>query len=137
MILPLHFELPIPPSVNHMYSRSAHGGSYLSKHARQFREDAIAIIWATLAARSIPAPRLSEPLYVEVVIHHKVGRPTGDDDNRVKSLFDALEHAKVVKNDRIIADHRVIRGEPKDAACCRVGIYRIGDAPACLTHPAG
>lgn len=136
---PLYFKLPYPPSVNHMYKRNRH----LNDRALAFRKNAIAWIWQALSNSSLPVPLLNEPLYVQIELIPPKGKRVGDGDNYFKAVCDALEHSKVLVNDKIIEDHRVIRHRPEGNGYCWVGVYPLADAPPRLTvvradaHTAG
>ena len=76
--------LPWPPSVNHMYARTASGHVRLTDEARAYREEVI----VRVRQSSQPAPDLTGPLRVEVVLWGRAGR--WDIDNPLKAAMDAL-----------------------------------------------
>jgi len=87
----LELELPFPPSVNHYY-RHWRGRTLISREGRRFRQRVVSI----LAARGLRM--MSRPLEVEVDVYPP-DRRRRDIDNVQKSLFDAIQHAGVYRDD--------------------------------------
>ena len=95
------YQLPYPPSVNHIYRRTKRGGVMLDDKARSYREEVIYAIGkghTTLTGR----------LRVQVDAYMP-DRRTRDVSNILKALEDAMTHAGVWKDDGQIDDLRVIR----------------------------
>lgn len=116
------FNLPMPPSINH-YWRHGRNGTYISAEGRRYRADVIKMI----KTPTILYPR--QRLALTVVLHAN-SRRSYDIDNRVKVLCDALEKAGIYGNDSQIDRLIIVRGEPKEKACCHVRIEVIrGDCP--------
>ena len=84
MILTLH-DLPEPPSANR-YWRHARGRTYLSKEAKDYRETILSAYCARYKSLRIAFP--IEPL--SVTFTWLRARKSGDLDNRIKQLLDAL-----------------------------------------------
>jgi crossover junction endodeoxyribonuclease RusA len=94
-------ELPFPPSVNHYYRRWR-GRTLISREGRKFRARVVSI----LAARGMR--RLDGPLMVEVDVYPPDHRRR-DIDNVQKSLFDAIQHGGVYRDDSQIDDIHIRR----------------------------
>lgn len=110
---PYVLELPLPPTINHYYLNATRkrkgGGSYmarmLSEAAEAFRMD---VIRATRKGHVTP-PLLTGRLSI-VVYACPVNAASWDLDNRWKPLLDALQNAKVIENDSLFDDERIVRG---------------------------
>ncbi len=95
------YQLPYPPSVNHIYSRTKRGGLMLNPKAKAYREEVIYTIGkghTTLTA--------SLQVHVQAYMPDKRKR---DLDNTLKAVFDAMTHAGVWKDDSQIDDLRIVR----------------------------
>lgn len=93
--------LPYPPSLNRYY-RKFRGKVVLSPEGRNYR-------WEVLAAR----PRDGWPIPGPVKVAICVFPPTRwgiDLDNACKACCDGLQEAKIIANDREIAELHVFRG---------------------------
>lgn len=95
------FDLPAPPSVN-QYWVKWQGRIVISSKGRSYREHVV-------AALTPLGVRLKGRIGVTVLYCGKC-----DIDNINKCLLDALEHAKVFRNDNDIDDLHVMRAEGKD-----------------------
>lgn len=93
-------ELPYPPSVNH-YWILCNNRKVLGKKGRIFRE-AIVAKYATVE------PVFTTEVEVEIVVTLP-DRRKRDIDNILKPILDALEHANVLENDRLVASLHVWR----------------------------
>jgi crossover junction endodeoxyribonuclease RusA len=89
----IRLVLPLPPSVNRIYKRSRSGGVYLDKSVREFRDEVAAV-----AARAGFHP-IEGRFRARVTLYPASNRKF-DGDNREKALWDALEKAGVIDNDR-------------------------------------
>ncbi len=110
--------LPLPPSVNHLYRRSR-GRVVLVEEARTYR-DTVAVV---LAGAPRPAPTTSWAIEAQLVLPLR----TGDIDNRLKVLLDAVATALEV-DDRLCMQVSAVRAAP-----------RPGEEPrviACVSWPA-
>jgi crossover junction endodeoxyribonuclease RusA len=110
----LIMTLPLPNSVN-THWRHARGHTYISPQGKAFRE-AVAVS-ARLYGHVAPAGRLS--VGVEIFPRDK---RVSDIDNRIKSLFDALQHAGVIEDDCLIDEIKVVRRNIVKGGMCRVFI---------------
>lgn len=108
-------NLPYPPSVN-LYWRNFQGRTVLSAQAREYRK-------AILAAIGPRKPLLGR-LRVVVELFHPSKRKH-DIDNRVKALFDALQHAGVFRDDEQIDEFTVKRMPVEKNGRCRVDIQEM------------
>jgi Holliday junction resolvase RusA-like endonuclease len=113
----IEFELPFPPSVNHYYRRVG-PRTLISREGRRFRERVCAILAAT------GLRPLAGPLAVHVEIYPP-DRRRRDIDNVQKSLFDALQHGEVYRDDR-----QVVRLVMEKRGCVPGGrtIVRVQEA---------
>ena len=109
-------DLPMPPSVNHYWSKSvgrAKGKSYvhvrLSDRAHKFRNDVVAQV-ADIAQRH-GSIRTHNGRIRAVVTLHGATKRSFDVDNFSKGLFDALTYCKVYKDDSQIDEIEIKRGE--------------------------
>jgi len=98
--LPLEFDLPFPPSVNHYWRHIRLGkrlAAILSAAGRQYRADAIA------ALSHVWNHRLACPLRLSAAFRPP-DRRGRDLDNYAKALLDAMQHAGVFTDDAIVWD---------------------------------
>jgi crossover junction endodeoxyribonuclease RusA len=98
-----YFILPYPDSVNSHYRRAAHGQVKLTQKGAAYRENVVAAIWSVGPINTMTG---------RVKVTCKVWAPDRrkrDLDNLLKALLDAMEAAKVYKNDAQIDDLRIVR----------------------------
>jgi len=88
---------PEPPSAN-VYWRSNRGRTHVSDEGVAYRE---AVAWRLRAFRLPPAP--SVPVAVTIRWHR--GRKSGDLDNRIKPLLDALKGFAFVDDKQVVEIH--------------------------------
>ena len=122
--------LPMPPSVNHYWSKSvgrAKGKSYvhvrLSDRAHKFRNNVVAQV-ADIAQRQ-GSIRTHDGRIRAVVTLHGATKRSYDVDNYGKGLFDALTYCKVYKDDSQIDEMIVKRGDVIKGGRVEVEIYEI------------
>jgi crossover junction endodeoxyribonuclease RusA len=85
------YQLPYPPTVNHIYKRDKRGRVFMDARAKAYREEVILIIGKGHTTL------LSEiSVRVDAYMPDKRKR---DIDNICKALFDAMTHAGVWKDD--------------------------------------
>ena len=123
--------LPMPPSVNHYWSKSvgrAKGKSYvhvrLSDRAHKFRNDVVAQV-ADIAQRH-GSIRTHNGRIRAVVTLHGATKRSFDVDNYGKGLFDALTYCKVYKDDSQIDQLEIKRGEVIKGGKVAIELYEIG-----------
>ena len=132
-------SLPYPPSVNHYWNHKAVRSrqtrrwtviKYLSSRAKSFRTEVEARVYEQLG---IP-PRLSGRLAIIVNQHygprdeqHEHSGPAQDIDNCLKSLFDAMEHAAVYRNDSQIDELLVVKKRRAAIGRVEIIIKTIGE----------
>jgi len=109
----LVMSLPYPPSVNSYWRNIGPGRTILSAKAREYRKAML----ATIGARKPLLGRLR--VVVELSPPDKRRR---DLDNCMKSLFDALQHAGVYRDDEQIDFFSVQRKAVVKGGSCRVDI---------------
>lgn len=90
-MLEIVYQLPYPPSVNHIYSRTRRGGVMLNPKARAYRDEVIMQIGKGHTT-------LKGPLSMQVDLYMPDKRKR-DIDNPMKSLCDSLTHAGVYDDD--------------------------------------
>lgn len=106
-MIELMYQLPYPPSVNHIYSRTKRGGVMLNDKAKSYREDVLHTIGKASVA-------VTGDLRVRIDAYMPDKRKR-DLDNPLKALLDAMTHAGVWTDDSQIKDLRIInRGVEKD-----------------------
>ena len=111
------YQLPYPPSVNHIYSRTRRGGLMLNPKAKAYREEVIYTIGkghTTLTGRL----RVNVDAYMP-------DKRVRDLDNIFKSLNDAMSHAGVWADDSQIDDLRVVRRGVESPGRVVVSIYQM------------
>lgn len=112
--------LPWPPTVNDYYKVTQAGQRYLDKKVRVYRE-------ATAKAIHEQAPSLylEDPLFVEVYLFPP-DRRKRDVDNYMKGLLDGMTEAKLWKDDSIVNQLHIFRGETVKGGIVRVEISEGG-----------
>jgi crossover junction endodeoxyribonuclease RusA len=111
-------QLPLPPSVN-TYWRNFHGRTILSKTARDYKAE----IFNYVAINNIPSFRDAR-LQAIITIFQRDKRII-DLDNRLKSLFDALEWAGVYDSDSQFDKIEIARGSIKKGGGCTIVIATL------------
>jgi crossover junction endodeoxyribonuclease RusA len=119
----LTLQLPWPPSVNNYYGRG-NGRVYLKPHVRAFRDE---VAWACNGLERFG----KRYVHLTIETHQKDNR-TRDKDNILKGLFDALQYARVIDNDKQIKGHIVVPGEndPDKRGFVRVTVEDVAVAVA-------
>lgn len=113
-------KLPYPPSVNHYWGQVG-SRKFLGKKGKEFRE---AVFLCVLNARKAP---LNGRLEVKVYLYPPDKRKR-DVDNVLKSLLDALEHARVYENDSQIDKLCITRMEVVKEGYCEVTITEVNQS---------
>ncbi len=85
----------VPPSVNHYWKRSIHGGCYVTPEGRAYKE-AVSLI---AQGHSVEAKRYE----IEATIYLPKGKK-GDGDNFWKAIADGLVYAGVIHSDSAVDD---------------------------------
>lgn len=97
----LRFRLSFPPSINHYWRRGALGGRrsamVLSAEGRHYRERAA----YDLAMQQVPRLLLAVSVSVDLMFYSDP-RPAWDLDNRIKPVLDALQHGRVLADDKFV-----------------------------------
>lgn len=112
------FDLPWPPSVNHVWRSVVIGRRprvLLSKDGRRYRED---VALCVIAQRG---RRLDGPLEVEITLYPP-NRLRCDTDNRIKPVLDALQRAGVFEDDYAVVRLVVERKQPVQGGRCLVRV---------------
>lgn len=117
----LVLELPEPPSANR-YWRHVEGRVVLSARARAYK--------ATVATRALVARVHPLPLGVECAVSVRWfrGRRSGDLDNRIKIVLDALQGAAYVSDAQVVELH-AYRADDKAAPRCEVTVTPLTIRP--------
>jgi len=99
-VIEFQYQLPYPPTVNHIYRRTKRGQVFLDDRASSYRDEVILMIGKGHTT-------LTGPIQVRVDAYMPDKRKR-DLDNIFKSLNDALTHAGVWRDDsqieRIVAN---------------------------------
>lgn len=103
----LNFQLPWPPSLNHLFPNGKNGKRFLSKQARSFRKS----VGDNVLIQRVPRHQISGRLSIEMHLHAPDAR-VYDIDNRVKATLDALEKNGVIATDSAIDSLHVYRSAP-------------------------
>lgn len=111
----IYASLPFPPSVNG-YWRNLPGRTILSKRAREYRKAILALVG--------PVKPLLGRLHAVVTLFPPDKRRR-DLDNYMKSLFDALQHAGVYRDDEQIDEFTVRRGGGEKGGRCSITIKEV------------
>jgi len=100
-----HYELtlPYPPTVNLYYIN----GRILTANARKYRLAVQGAIYDLLGKTAKP---LEGDLTMDIVVAHP-DRIKRDLDNLLKGLLDAMQHAKIYRDDNQIVDFRISKHE--------------------------
>jgi crossover junction endodeoxyribonuclease RusA len=113
----MEFELPFPPSMNHLWRRVG-ARMLLSRGGRAFRQT----VGAILAARGVRP--LDGPLEIVIDVHPP-DRRRRDLDNLQKALLDALAHGGAYHDDAQIARLSIERGDVVEGGRVRVWLRRL------------
>lgn len=115
MTLSAVLVLPLPPSIN-TYWRANGNRRFICEAGKQFRRDVEHLV-KVHKIESFAEKRL----HMSVRLHMRDRRAT-DLDNRIKALWDALQHAGVYKDDSQIDSLTVVRGEIIKGGKCLVRV---------------
>lgn len=110
-------SLPFPPSVNTYYRRGQHA-TYLSQKGRDYKAKISDLV-------SEYRPAIENALEGRLSVFVAISSPTKrqyDIDNRIKPLFDALQHAGVFNDDEQVDYFAVLRHPPSNGGYCNVVI---------------
>ena len=115
----IELTLPLPPTINHYYGyrNGSVRSKYITGEGKTFRHHVALEVMIANARDKFKDARLA----LDVVLNLKTR--AGDIDNRIKALFDALEHADVFDNDRQIDEFHVRRGRTMKQGRCLVRIW--------------
>lgn len=116
----IELVLPFPPTVNHYWVNTKRG-VFLSREAKQYRTD---VTHAVMRQLRPPWPRLSARLSIEVALSAP-DRRHYDIDNRLKGLFDSLQHAAIFEDDGQIDSMTVEREPPCTSGYAKVRISEL------------
>ncbi len=102
--------LPMPPTVNHYWSRAKNGAVYLTPKARAYKTEVLSRV---SSRRIVFGDKLrfknNERLKVTITLHFST-KAKNDLDNRLKGLLDALTKANIWTDDSQIDVLVVKRG---------------------------
>lgn len=118
--------LPYPPSINAYYGVVGMGKGtrkYITAQGKKFRQEVVDIVRKAEYDNNIDAD-----LHVDIKWYVPDRRPR-DVDNPVKPLFDAMEHANVYTNDKIIISFycKKCPFEGKKNARAEITIYELDE----------
>lgn len=123
----IELELPYPPSVNHYYRRVG-PRTLISREGRRFRQRVLSVL-AAYALRPFAGP-----LAVQVEIYPP-DRRRRDIDNVQKSLFDALQHGGVYRDDSQVVRLVIEKCDCVPGGRTIVRIEEARDAPGQARQP--
>ena len=113
-------KLPLPPSKNKQYIRSARGGVRLDPSVESFRKE----VWYAVKAARIKT--ITEPARL-LAVFHPWRDGLFDQANRMDQLLDALQIAGAIENDRLFTDTHSKLGEivrPLGLCVCQITVIR-------------
>jgi len=116
-------ELPYPPTIN-CYYRNVGFRTLISREGRRFRERVLSVLAATR-----PRP-FDGPIAVQVEVYPPDHRRR-DIDNVQKSLFDALQHGGVYRD-----DSQIVRLQIEKRGCVPGGMTIVRIEPLADAAPA-
>lgn len=110
------FTIPLPPSLNNIFFNKPHGGRAKTTAYKDWRD---AAAWEIRMQR-IPI------IDGDVVVHITIERPNAlsDIDNRLKPIFDCMQMAGVLKNDRQVVELHAKWGAVKGAVVLIASVER-------------
>lgn len=112
-------ELPWPPSINHYFRRSPHGGCYISAEGKTYTQIVAALI------RRDRIKSIDGPVAFKCRLHPPNKRRR-DLDNSLKVLIDAIAKAGVLGDDYQIKHIEATMLEPVDGGHATVEITKQG-----------
>lgn len=117
-------ELHWPPSVNQSYMGDRQGRGRLVKkpEARQWMKDAVLLL---LYQKPVAWKALQGPL--RAVVEFCPPNNRSDLDNRFKPVFDAIEQAGIIENDRQIKRIEADMLDGKKPGFVRLSLSSLGD----------
>jgi crossover junction endodeoxyribonuclease RusA len=95
-------ELPYPPTVNKYWTYSKIGRRVLTAEARKYKN---LVAWDFRLNTAFNQP-IDTPVVAWIELYPPDNR-VRDTDNTQKAIFDALQHAGVITNDKLIVEHHV------------------------------
>lgn len=98
----IDITLPFPPSANRYWRKTKTGRVYISDEAKKYRDD----VWAL----TLGEPRLKGNVAIALKFYRP--RKSGDLDNRIKVLFDALQ-INCIEDDNQVTEIHAYRMEDK------------------------
>lgn len=98
----IQIELPYPPSANRYWRKTQTGRVYIGEDAKVYRK--------TVFALTIREPRLKGDVAIALKFYRP--RKSGDLDNRIKVLFDALQ-INCIEDDSQVVEIHAYRFEDK------------------------
>lgn len=90
-----HFILPWPPTVNTYWQKARSGHTFLSKKAREFREECV-------SRYSFDKTKAYGGPVGAILIYYPPDKRVRDIDNYNKGVLDCLKYCGVIKDDRQI-----------------------------------
>lgn len=91
----IRLTLSLPPSTNRYWRKTKTGNVYISEDAKAYRQE--------VALRSAQLGRIAGDVAVTLRIYRKIR--SGDLDNRIKVLFDALQGNCLKDDNQVIEIH--------------------------------
>lgn len=113
----MKLQLPIPPSVNHMYRSKRGGQVYRSRRYVQWMEEAALMIQLTRKGAKINPPFK----FIMTITSGKGWRKDRDLDNCLKPVLDLLTKMNIIKDDNCTLVNSLsvifVAGDGSEAKC--------------------
>ncbi len=115
----INVMLPFPPSINHYWLLNRNGSRRISEAGQAFR--------ASVQARCPGINQIAGEVAVSIQAYPP-DRRRRDLDNLLKSLLDALQHARLIEDDSNVADLHIRRHEVMAGGAVIVEIRALASA---------
>lgn len=111
---------PLPPSVNRLWrNRKGRGKPYLSDRYATWKRTFDNIIMAM-----VPRQKIKGAFIASITLDRDKLPPGSDPDNRIKALFDALQRAEIIENDKLAESITVRKGYAPEGCTVVLSPYR-------------
>ena len=117
-------DLPMPPSTNQIWRRSAKTGMHLSKDYKAWKVQCDRHLVMT---RTYPKGcTIHGPCEAHILLNIEAARAGSDADNRIKALMDYLQRIELIDNDNLVMKYIIEWAKPSAAPVgCRVSLTEL------------